>query len=282
MKSLGRLWPTRLAISGTDIRQRQARERRIWSVLCRDVRIEALEALSYAYKPEAIEIELREAAIVLDSSAFLRLGPQPNVIDYLRSKHHGPVVLPGQSVQEFWNNNLNVAESIASGIRKKFLELKKEMSKVDDTFEDFEVRFKSLLDEFEGSFGYAYDGNTVRRTMSLFDALKSKAIVSYVKRDTFCKLADHRKNTKTPPGFRDDQDGDFFVWADLLDGLLVARSRGSEFRHVVLITNDKKLDWSREGVAHPILSAEMKALLGATLTIWDVPKLVSTVEALAE
>lgn len=251
-------------------------------MLNRTVEVAALDALVYAYKPEPREVDLPRTAIVLDSSAFLRLGQHVDVIDYLNSRHEAPVILPGQAIQEFWNNNLNVADSIATGISKKYEELKKEVLKVDENFQDFGERFAVLIDEFRTSFGYAYDGSTVRRTMSLFEVLQEKAVISYVRRDLFSELAAHRKRTKTPPGFKDDLDGDFFVWLDMLDSLLIAQSRHVPFDKVVLVSNDKKPDWSREGIAHPILSAELMALIGVPFETWDVGKLVQKVATASE
>lgn len=251
-------------------------------MLRREGRFEALDALIYAYKPEPREVDIGASAIVLDSSAFLRLGQYPDVIDYFASRHAGPLILPGQAVQEFWNNNLNVADSIATGINKKFDDLRKETQKVDDTFQDYSDKFVGLLDEFRTTFGYAYDGNTVRRTMSLFEVLKDRAIHTFVRRDKFSDFSAHRKRTKTPPGFKDDLDGDFFVWLDALDGLLLARAKGVPYSCTVIVSNDRKPDWSREGVAHPLLTAEMAALIQVPLEIWDVPKLVQKVAAASE
>lgn len=284
MKKLARLWPKRLGSFGiqNELADRAAREAKILEVLSRETELPALDALIYAYKPEPREINLATSAIVLDSSAFLRLGPQADVIDYLNSKHQAPVVLPGQAIQEFWNNNLNVADSIATGITKRFDELKREIQKVDENFQDFAERFSALTDEFRASFGYAFDGGTVRRTMSLFETLKEKAFISYVRREQFKDIAAQRRRTKTPPGFKDDLDGDFFIWLDMLDSLLMAKSCKVDFEHVVLVTNDRKFDWSRDGVAHPILSAEMHALLGVPFETWDVNKLVRKVAAANE
>ena len=242
----------------------------------------ALDALICAYKPEPRELALARTAIALDSSAFLRLGQYVDVIDYLNSKHQAPVILPGQALQEFWNNNLNVADSIATGIGKRYEDLRKEIQKVDENFQDFGDRFAALIDEFKNSFGYAYDGSTVRRTLSLFEMLKEKALISYVRRDQFWDLATHRKRTRTPPGFKDDLDGDFFLWLDMLDSLLIAQSLRIGFDNVVLVSNDKKPDWSREGIAHPLLSAELMAIIGVPFEIWDVAKLVQQVTAASE
>lgn len=251
-------------------------------VLSRESPIEALAALASAYKPEPTQANLARSVIALDSSVFLRLGTHEDVMDYLGARHPAPLILPGQSVQEFWNNNLNVAESIASGISKKFDALEAEIGKVDPTFGDFSDKFRNLLDNFRESFGYAYDGGTVRRTIALFDVLKSKAIVTYVSRDRFAKMAAGRKTTKTPPGFKDPGDGDFFVWLDLLKALLLAKENGRTFDRVILVTNDKKPDWSREGVPHPILSAELQALTGLRLETWNLDRLVREVAAFSD
>jgi len=251
-------------------------------VLSRERPIEALAALARAYRPEPAEVSLGRSAIALDSSVFLRLGTQEGVIDYLGASHPAPLVLPGQSIQEFWNNNLSVAESIANGISRKFEALEAEIGKVDATFGDFSTQFKVLLENFQESFGYAYDGGTVRRTISLFEVLKSKAVVSYVSRERFAAMAEYRNKTKTPPGFKDPGDGDFFIWLDLLKSLLLTKEHGSTFDRVVLVTNDKKVDWSREGVPHPILSAELQALVGVPLETWTLDRLVREVAAFSE
>ncbi|MFX4008366.1 hypothetical protein ACJBXM_11095, partial [Streptococcus suis] len=60
---------------------------------------------------------------------------------------------------------------------------------------------------------------------------------------------------------------------------LIAKNNGIIYNQVLLITNDVKLDWSREGVAHPLLSAEVMALVGVTFETWDVAKLAQKVAA---
>jgi len=257
-------------------------ERQIMAVLGRERSIGALAALARAYRPTPAEISLGCSAIALDSSVFLRLGTQEGVIDYLGASHPAPLVLPGQSIQEFWNNNLSAAESIAGGISKKFDALEAEIGKVDATFGEFSMQFRALLKDFKESFGYAYDGGTVRRTVSLFEVLESKAVVSYVSRERFAPMAEIRNKTKTPPGFKDHGDGDFFIWLDLLKALLLTKEQGSTFDRVVLVTNDKKADWSREGIPHPILSAEINALVGVPLETWTLDKLVRQVAAFSE
>lgn len=249
----------------------------IFRVLSRDLDFSAIASLIAAYRPEPREIGLSVTAIAFDSSAFLRLGAQTDVIDYLNIHHPAPIILPGQAIQEFWNNHLNVVDTIATGIGKKFEALEAEVRKVDATFLDFSGKFNALLNEFRESFGYAYDGATARGTQLLLEALDRKAMSSFVSRIRFSDIAVHRKRTKTPPGFKDDGDGDFYIWVDMLSSLLEAKKSGIAFEHVVLVTCDKKPDWSRDGIPHPILSAELEALIGTTFEIWDVKRLIDRV-----
>ena len=103
------------------------------------------------------------------------------------------------------------------------------MEKVDDSFTEFSGRFKNLLDEFKNSYGYAYDGATIRRTSTLIEILQRKAIMSYAPRHHFLELAKQQKHTKTPPGFKDDGDGDFFIWVDMLISLIKAKNKGIHY-----------------------------------------------------
>jgi hypothetical protein len=112
-------------------------------------------------------------------------------------------------------------------------------------------------------------------------ALKKKAAVSYAPRALFHEIGTYRKTTKTPPGFRDDGDGDYFIWVDLLTGLLDAQVRGEKYGRVVFVSLDKKVDWSRAGVAHPILVAEVRALLNVPFEIWTIDKLATEIAAVA-
>ncbi len=180
-------------------------------------------------------------------------------------------------IQEFWNNQLNAVETLASSIRKHSENLKKEVEKVDSNYGEFAIRFQSLIDEFQTSYGYIYDDGTLRRIKLIVSLLSEKALVPYCRRSELSSTALIRKRTKTPPGFKDELDGDFFVWADLLLGVATLKTGGFTPLRVALVTNDSKTDWSRHGVPHPILSAEMKALCGATFQIWSLDELARMV-----
>jgi hypothetical protein len=258
-------------------------------ILNREVDLLAISALESALDPSSIIDAAAEdqdaperTVIAFDTNVFLRLSNHQrsaDVIDYLRTSFPGKLLLPGQVIQEFWNNQLNAVETVASSVRKHSDSLKREVEKIDSNYAEFAMRFQNLIDEFQTSYGYIYDEGTLRRIKLTVSLLSEKALIPYCRRNELSSIASIRKRTKTPPGFKDDSDGDFFVWADLLLGVATLEREGFSPLRVVLVTNDSKIDWSRNGVPHPILSAEMKALCGATFQIWSLDKLASLVPA---
>lgn len=227
------------------------------------------------------EVALAHTAIGLDANVFLRLSGHPksaDIIDYLSSTHSAPLILPGQAIQEFWNNQLQAVDTIASGLRRKFDALRTDFEKIDRNFGDYAAQLSELLDRFSIEHGHVYDEGTVRRTLALLEMLQRRASVPYAPRLRFQDIAAQRKRTKTPPGFRDDGDGDFFIWVDLLTGLQQARLNGQNFARAVLISHDQKIDWSRAGIAHPILVAEVRALVDVPFEIWNIQKLAEEIE----
>ena len=261
-------------------------ERGLVDVLSRQAPSEPLAALVAALKPESSTASLADTAIGFDSSVFLRLGAHPkseDIIDYLSSKHPAPLILPGQAIQEFWNNQLHAVDTIAANVKKKFDAFQVELKKADPYFSEYADKIDELLEDFRAQHGHVYDEATVRKTVAVLELLQVRASVPYASRTSLKDVAAYRKRTKTPPGFKDDGDGDFFIWADFLTGLQQAQANGAKFVRAILVTRDRKVDWSRAGVAHPILVAEMKALLGISFEIWGDERLNSEIEkALAE
>lgn len=251
---------------------------KVCALLDRDTEISALQSLSSALKFELQERELAETVIAFDANVLLRMSNHKkcdDIVDYLRTPFSGQLILPGQVIQEFWNNQFLGVDSISSALKRKFKDLSDAIGEFDGKFDDYAPRFKSLIDEFDEEYGYIFDENTARKTKLFVDLLVEKARVPFVKRSLISATAEVRKRTKTPPGFKDGGDGDFFVWADLLLGLAELRKEGVPYRRVTLVTLDKKIDWSRGGIPHPILSAEIHAISGAefeTITLETLAK----------
>lgn len=244
-------------------------------VLDRKIPFQSLDFLISAMdQKEPFEFPNRETvAIGIDASAFLKLATNKNsadIIDYLQTQHKGPIILPGQAIQEFWNNHLTAIQTLSSKLQNKLDTFKKDILDLSSDFGDFSEGMQDLVDNFKSEHGYIYDQKSVRSISSMLTALKEKACVPYVPRSRFQNIARSRKLTKTPPGFQDEGDGDFFIWVEFLYGLLKAKSEKVEFTHAILLTFDKKKDWSRGTIGHPILSAEMQLLIGVPVEFWDL------------
>ncbi|MEN5145884.1 PIN-like domain-containing protein [Brevundimonas diminuta] len=250
------------------------------NVLDRKTNIDALRALMFSLRPEPSTVSLASTAIAFDANVFLRLSTHKrsvDVIDYIRSSHSAPIILPGQAIQEFWNNQFVAVDSMASAIRKNFEKLKGDIEKIDTAFAEFSAKFQAQIEDFSSEYGHVFDAATISRTNAFLEVLADKASVPFVRRSVLHEIARHRKLTKTPPGFKDDGDGDFFIWADLLTGIQTAMENGADVQRVVLVSHDRKIDWSREGTPHPILAAEVQAIAGVPFEIWSIDDLIKQV-----
>ena len=270
MRNWGLTWPRKQVGSGTMIDVPvgpEAALARVSQVLSRSTSVDALAALSRAIQFNLPPAPLEDTIIALDANVILRLSGHArsaDIVDYLRTDFPGRLILPGQVIQEFWNNQFMAVLTKSAEIKKKFNELKGLVGDIDNRFESFSEKFDDLLNDFNDSFGYVFDEQTVGKTKLLIELLEEKALVPFVPRTDFANTALARRRTKTPPGFKDDLDGDFYVWSDLLFGLAQLRSEMPDIKRVILVTLEKKIDWSRDGVPHPILSSEITAICGAT------------------
>lgn len=242
--------------------------------------VDGLSALIDALDPDEGDADLGSTAIAIDANVFMRVSTHPKsalIIDYLASQHSAPLILPGQAVQEFWNNQIDAVDTVARKLKRSFDEFRGQVDRIPEDLTEIKGKMAALVDEFSESYGYIYEGSTVSKTSDFLNILREKATVPYCPRPQIHGIAAHRKSTKTPPGFKDHGDGDFFIWADLLYGLKKAQLEKNDFSNVVLVTNDTKKDWSRDGKAHPILAAEIAALLNASFETWTLDKLIKKI-----
>jgi hypothetical protein len=243
-------------------------------VLARQVSVPALSALRGAISAhQSLPGSDKTIAFGFDSGVLLRLLRSTEALDYLGGRHQGPLILPAQTVQEFWNNQVAVILTKAASVRRKFDDLDKELRELADEFEEFRDAIHAVLESFEERFGDVYSERTVQGIVGMIEVLQEKCLFSQPARDGFLEMAESRKRTKTPPGFKDAGDGDFFVWVEFLCGLGEVRAADIEFHTAVLLTEDRKADWSQGGRAHPVLAAEVAAVAGVPLEIWDLAKL---------
>ncbi|OZF29435.1 PIN-like domain-containing protein [Rhodococcus sp. 14-2483-1-2] len=259
----------------------------VWNVLNRNHDADFMSHLYNAIqKSESFKITSgTNFAIGFDTNAIFRVGLNgtkgADAIDYLRTIHNGPVVLPGQCVQELWNNSLAAVEPQAKKISKAFANLQNETTgihqalgaagqAVQDAVENLLIEHKDWVDPASHE--------TFATTL---EALLDVATCQFVPRSHFYSLSQIRKETKTPPGFRDHSTnhGDFFVWADFLYSLATIDTSTSTA--TVFVTNDVKTDWSRNGVAHPILASEATSVTGTPFVLWTVPDFQNYVNELS-
>lgn len=182
--------------------------------------------------------------------------------------------LRGLQVQMPFNASASTAGALFSSSTFEVPKFQREYSWEKDEVADFWNDLRGSID----SPSY-FLGLVIRKTLALLETLAKKASTPYAPRLRFQGIAALRKSTKTPPGFRDEGDGDFYIWVDFLTGLQKAQSDKQAFSRVVLVTMDRKIDWSRAGVAHPILVAEVKALLNVPFEIWTIDRLAKEIAA---
>jgi hypothetical protein len=255
---------------------------RLLLTLDRETVCGSLEALAGAVRLDAAaSVGLAETAIGIDANVFLKLSGHravADVLDYLNSRHKAPLILPGQAIQEFWNNQLQSIETFSASLVNRFSQLRDPLRRIDAELDSHITAIDDALEKYSSTHGHIYAETTQRAMVALIEGLQRRSVVPYVPRSEFWEIVQSRKRTKTPPGFKDDGDGDFFIWADLLYGLLLATSAGAQFSRVALVTLDRKPDWSRAGTAHPVLVAEVDALLGRPFLIWTIDQLADEIQ----
>lgn len=254
------------------------------SVFERRESIDAIDGLMHALTGDLMIDEnnivdmLPKTAIGIDTNILLLLSMNPrgcySAIDYLSRERDAPFILPGQVIQEFWNNIKESPEGKWKEMKKKFEEFKDSVEQLSgDAIAGLKV-VEDALSHFSREHSEIYSPLIVSNAAKVMNELRDTAVVPFCPRSIFRDIYRSRNSTKTPPGFKDDGDGDFFVWADFLYGLRGQQVEGSEFQHVVFVTNDKKVDWVIDDSAHPILISEVRSLLQVSFEIWNFNKLI--------
>lgn len=262
------------------LRARRRAEQELYSVLSRESSIDPITPLLASLRAQTSSVKLDNIAIGFDTNALLRVvGHRKGyeVVDYFGRARSAPTVIPGQCVQEFWNNQSKVYGSVANKIKADFGNLSKTIDKIDERFDDFADRFESLFVEFRSSFENVFDDEEQTSTYDLFSNLKDFGDIVFAPRGKFAALGHERILSRTPPGFEDGKPGDFYVWVDFLYGIRLAQLRGKKFEKAVLVSNEKKVDWTRAGFTHPLLVGEVQSLVGAPFEVWNLDRLVKEI-----
>lgn len=228
-------------------------------------------AKALAGKP-AQPTEAKHIAFGLDANIILKLHNRSTEADFLTGRRGGVLIMPAQAVQEFWNNKSST-QNVAEKVKNAYQTLEKVIANLDPEHQAFKDGFSAALEDFEKSAGHIWAPDFRAKVASTFSSLAAQSREPRFPKLALADLARERQLTKTPPGFKDNGNGDLFVWAEFLLGLLEARNEGSVFDLAVLVTEDKKSDWGKGGEAHPVLIAELWELLGMPFETWDLAKL---------
>lgn len=219
------------------------------------------------------------AAIGIDTNVLKILRRAPlvanNLLTYVEDKDI-PLIVPGQSVHEYWNNHGMIVRDI-DGIYNTVQDLQRKIAKVNvseaqrDAVNDIEDRLNRLADDLHDS----KRPQLLEESTTFWAEVLPKVRSCSVPRTSFKALAEVRFASKVAPGFADTKKGlqalgDFFVWADFLLGLLIA-GLGSESRieeRVIFVTDDSKPDWKASNGPHPVLMGELSHLTGRHLQLY--------------
>jgi hypothetical protein len=218
------------------------------------------------------------SAIGIDTNVLKILRRAPLVTDNLLTfieDRKIPLIIPGQSAQEYWNNHGAIVRDI-EGVAGAIEALKKKVSNLTVTEQqqhavlEIEAQIERLAAEMHDS----RRPELLNDSVVFWENVLPKAVLCNVPRVSFKSLAEVRFAAKTAPGFSDAKKGtqslgDFFVWADFLLGLLLSGlgSSPSPDRRVIFVTDDDKPDWKASGKPHPVLIGEVHRLTGMHLEI---------------
>ena len=219
-------------------------------------------------------------AFILDTNAIFHVAKGENadlVLDFLTSRHEGPLVLPSQAVTEFWNNRVREIEVPVEAIERLIGQIEAKLKVLDDLdFSATAVAVRTVLAEFKNENMLVFDPQVRRTVDAAMEQLAGKALVPQVPRGRFSQIAAARNRDKTPPGFKDgsSSDGDFYIWAEGLLAIIEHNCDASQCAvdRAVLVTDDRKKDWSTRGSLHPVLRAEAAAI-GVVAECWSVEQL---------
>ncbi|MFS0730053.1 PIN-like domain-containing protein [Curtobacterium sp. 1P10AnD] len=135
------------------------------------------------------------------------------------------VIVPGQSVLEYWNNHKVFASEEWATFGADFARLARKLEnggldrQNSAAVQDIQTRIASIADDLEAEKSPDY----LKKSLELMELLLEGARKPMVSRSMFSGLARARQESRMPPGFADERSkssslGDFYVWCDFLLG----------------------------------------------------------------
>lgn len=230
----------------------------------------------------AIDATELPALIGFDTSALKAYRRTPiewnRLLDRLDEKGVS-VVIPGQAIQEYWNNHRTFTKEDATRLKGLVDKLSAELgtagvalgASLTGDLQNIVTSFEQETKELQN------DPAFLQRSIDVLDRALRDRQAAFVPRTRFYELANVRLGSKMAPGFDDTKSkaaalGDFFVWADFLLGAMAVVDAGrprppAGVGFGVFVTDDKKTDWRTGYLPHPALSAEFARASGLRLGI---------------
>jgi PIN like domain len=216
--------------------------------------------------------------IGVDTNILKQLRREPILADTLSARTHQlgiSLIIPAQSVIEFWNNHKVFAKNdwnrISNDVNsfRKRLEGIGALTMADARIASIEATIKEIVEDLQESTAPGFLENSQR----VMDTVLEHAIQPMVSRVSFAGVAHARQQCKVPPGFADESNkgsaglGDFFAWSDFLLGALSVLNHRSATSNFVFVTDDSKPDWKTGDSGHPELLHEFRQVTGGVLAV---------------
>ncbi|MEJ1154618.1 PIN-like domain-containing protein [Microbacterium marmarense] len=243
---------------------------------------------------ELNEAHLRGLGIELPTSLvqIAAIGIDTNVLKALRkdlpyaeqvfltlSASGVKLIVPSQTLTEYWNNHQLFADEEGKGFRGDLMSLKTRLEAANFSGFDTEVLgdIASLVDRLAGDLEDPKSPAYFEKSVDLIKTMLGSAVVPHASRGRFADLGMVRQFSKTPPGFADEKEkaaasgGDFFVWCDFLLGCLLGDPTPG--RRYLWVTNEAKRDWKTSTHGHPALVEEFYSVCEGELSIVNFAQL---------
>ncbi|WP_217582923.1 PIN-like domain-containing protein [Microbacterium sp. GbtcB4] len=189
------------------------------------------------------------------------------------------LIVPSQTLTEYWNNHQLFAEEEGSGFRGDLTSLKTRLERANFSGFGSEVLddIASLVDRVAGDLEDPKSPAYFQKSVDLVKTMLASAVVPHVSRSRFADLGAVRLFSKFPPGFADEKDkaaasgGDFFVWCDFLLGCMLGQPTPRD--RYLWVTNEAKRDWKTSAHGHPSLVEEFYSVCEGELSIVNFAQL---------
>ncbi|MGJ3232983.1 MAG: PIN-like domain-containing protein [Oceanicaulis sp.] len=142
------------------------------AVMERRVEVPVLGAFLESLDEQSQVSPVEEALICFDTNVLLDWAGSgsTNVTDYLSSVHKYPIVIPGQVLQEFWNNQFSAIQSTPREVKKKFDDFAQAIENIDGSLEWGREGVERALSHLSERYPYLLSGRAAKNVEALFRA----------------------------------------------------------------------------------------------------------------